>query len=362
MPEKTPNNKDNEVKKLEQNTETKKKPEPKETASNTDKATIPPRTNKAESKQGLSLVALALAIVALVLVLLGGYWLWNSANNQQAELAAQQQQLVEQFTQKVAALEQQNQTLNNELEKNANFFKKEQQRLADKIKDMGPVEEYRWRIKEAAELVTQAEQRLVLTASGDAALRLLERADKILAEDLHRSVLPLREQLLATISTMEAFASQDFTGHWLKLKNWEKTSVTLPLRTREKSMVLPEGDDDADLLTRITSRLPLEIRRPDEDLEVPLSDQAGLLAETLLAGALQEARLGLLQQQPEVYKEGLGTAKDVLKRFYKTSHAKVEQAMEQLDELAAMSVAVNPPELGEIVATFRRAAAEDGKQ
>src|SRR5699024_11637533 len=135
----------------------------------------------------------------------GGYWLWNSANNQQAELAEQQQQLVEQFTQKVAALEQQNQTLNNELEKNANFFKKEQQRLADKIKDMGPVEEYRWRIKEAAELVTQAEQRLVLTASGDAALRLLECADKILSEELDSTVLRMRVLLFATIFTFNVY-------------------------------------------------------------------------------------------------------------------------------------------------------------
>src|SRR5699024_11934023 len=42
-----------------------------------------------------------------------------------------------------------------------------------------------WRIEEAAELVTQAEQRLVLTADGEATLRLLKRADALLSKELH---------------------------------------------------------------------------------------------------------------------------------------------------------------------------------
>src|SRR5699024_1394235 len=361
MPDTTPKNNESEVKKTDNNTAAKaaeKKP-----AATTDNTAPPPSDNTAKHHtQSLSLIALVLAVVLLVVMLLGGYWLWQSNNSQQAATNAAQTKLSEGLNAQLAALKEANSALQSELKENASFFKKEQQRLADKIKEMGPVEEYRWRIKEAAELVTQAEQRLVLTADGAAALRLLERADAVLAEDLHRSGLPLREQLLATISNMEKFVGLDFTGHWLKLKNWEKASIDLPLRTRNKSMQLPEGEDDADLLARITSRLPLEIRRPDENLEVPLSDQAGLLAETLLAGAIQEARLGLLQQQPEVYKEGLGTAKTVLQRFYKTHDAAVVEALEKLAELAALEVTVNPPDLADTVAAFRRAAAEGGEQ
>lgn len=361
MSDTTPKNNENEVKKAAD--KAVENATPKQPTAEPDSATAPSSQNATKQPtQSLSLIALVLAIVLLVVMLLGGYWMWQSSNQQSAALKAQQEQLSERLNQQVAALEQQNSALQSELNENANFFKKEQQRLADKIKEMGPVEEYRWRIKEAAELVTQAEQRLVLTADGAAALRLLERADSVLAEDLHRSVLPLREQLLATIGKMEEFVGLDFTGHWLKLKNWEKASANLPLRTRKKSAALPEGEDDVDFLTRITSRLPLEIRRPEENLEVPLSDQAGLLAETLLAGAIQEARLGLLQQQPEVYKEGLGTAKDVLQRFYQTYDGQVKDAIAKLDELAALEVTANPPELADTVAAFRRAAAEGGEQ
>src|SRR5699024_1486098 len=118
----------------------------------------------------------------------------------------------------------------NDAQKKLASLTDEQQRVATRLQELEPKDAGFWRIEEAAELVTQAEQRLVLTADGEATLRLLKRADALLSKELHSSVLPLREQLLEGIAAMETFVGQDFTGHWLKLKNWEKHSQTLPLR------------------------------------------------------------------------------------------------------------------------------------
>src|SRR5699024_11025903 len=103
-------------------------------------------------------------------MLLGCYWLWQSNNSQQADTNAAQTKLSEGSNAERAAWKEANSALQSELKEDAIVFKKEQQRLTDKINEMGLVEEYRRRIKEAAELVTHAEQRLVLTADGAALL------------------------------------------------------------------------------------------------------------------------------------------------------------------------------------------------
>src|SRR5699024_6272489 len=125
-----------------------------------------------------------------------------------------------------------------------------------------------WRIEEAAELVTQAEQRLVLTADGEATLRLLKRADALLSKELHSSVLPLREQLLEGIAAMETFVGQDFTGHWLKLKNWEKHSQTLPFLSHEKKEEILEGEASNHGWRRLESHRQVKFRKPKTEFDL----------------------------------------------------------------------------------------------
>src|SRR5699024_11252243 len=73
----------------------------------------------------------------------------------------------------------------NDAQKKLASLTDEQQRVAERLQELEPKDAEFWRIEEAAELVTQAEQRLVLTADGEATLRLLKRADALLSKELH---------------------------------------------------------------------------------------------------------------------------------------------------------------------------------
>lgn len=320
---------------------------------------IPQPTSKPSKKRSASGIILWLLLV--VLLSLAGYWLWQQIEQQEQQLTAQQanHQALEQQLKTVLAHQRSNTSA---AQKKLASLTEEQQRLAERLQELEPKDAEFWRIEEAAELVTQAEQRLVLTADGEATLRLLKRADALLSKELHSAVLPLREQLLEGIAAMEAFVEQDFTGHWLKLKNWEKNSQELPLRNREKQVAIPEGETAEHWWQRVASHLPVQIRKPQTELDVPLTEQAELLAKTLLKSALQEARLGLLQQQNEIYQSGLASAKQTLTQYYRTDKTSVRDALVVLDELADLAVVVNPPQLAELVAEFRRAAAQGGAQ
>src|SRR5699024_8543865 len=315
-----------------------------------------PTPRKKRSAGGIILWLLLVMVMAVAM-----YWLWQQIEQQAQQLNAQQEshQTLERQLKTLLA-EQRSHT--NDAQKKLASLTDEQQRVAERLQELEPKDAEFWRIEEAAELVTQAEQRLVLTADGEATLRLLKRADALLSKELHSAVLPLREHLLEGIAAMEAFVAQDFTGHWLKLKNWEKQSQELPLRNREKQVAIPEGEAAEHWWQRVASHLPVQIRKPQTELDVPLTEQAELLAKTLLTSALQEARLGLLQQQNEIYQSGLANAKQTLTQYYRTDKTSVRDALVVLDELADLAVVVNPPQLAELVAEFRRAAAQGGAQ
>lgn len=311
---------------------------------------------KKSSKAGI-----ILWLLLLVALVLAGSWVWHQLERQEQQLVTQQE-AYQALEQQLNALRVEQRSSSQEGQKKLSSLAEEQQRLAARLQELEPKDAGFWRIEEAAELVTQAEQRLVLTADGEATLRLLKRADALLSKELHSSVLPLREQLLEGIAAMETFVGQDFTGHWLKLKNWEKHSQTLPLRNREKHVAIPEGEAAEHWWQRVASHLPVQIRKPQTELDVPLTERAELLAKMLLKSALQEARLGLLQQQNEIYQSGLASAKQTLTQYYRTDKTSVRDALVVLDELADVAVVVDPPQLAELVAEFRRAAAQGGVQ
>lgn len=320
-----------------------------------------PQAPKKTSTKRSSAMGVVLWLVLVLAVAFVSYFLWQKLEQQQQGLNAQQASY-NALERRLSALLADQQLQKADVAKQIALVSDEQQRLAERVLELEPKEAGFWRIQEAAELVTQAEQRLVLTADGEAALRLLKRADALLAKELHSSVLPLREALLEGIAALEGFVGQDFTGHWLKLKHWEKQSEALPLRNREKQVVIPEGEEAEHWWQRIASHLPVQVRKPQTELDIPLTEQTELLAKTLLVSALQEARLGLLQQQSEIYHSGLASAKQILQQYYRTDTHAVGDALLALDELTALSVMVNPPQLIELVALFRRAAAEGGTQ
>lgn len=314
-----------------------------------------PSPPKRKSSRGSSGFAKVLWVLLWIVLALGGFWLWQLLSAQDA-LLAEQTKANNALANQVERLTLQQERGQAEATQQLASLEEEQARLAERLQELEPKDAEFWRIEEAAELVTQAEQRLVLTKDGDAALRLLQRADALLSKELHSSVLPLREQLLDGIKAMEAFVDYDFTGQWLKLKQWEAQSEVLPLRNREKQVAIPEGEASEHWWERVMSHLPVEVRKPQTDLDVPLTEEAELLAKTLLRGAMQEARLGLLQQQKAIYQSGLDTAKQTLEYYYRTENSQVKQALKEIEALREADVAVNPPELSALVSAFREAA------
>src|SRR5690625_846630 len=141
-----------------------------------------PSPRKRKPSRGSSRFAKVLWVLLWIVLALGGFWLWQLLSAQDA-LLAEQAKANNALANQVERLTLQQERGQAEATQQLASLEEEQARLAERLQELEPKDAEFWRIEEAAELVTQAEQRLVLTKDGDAALRLLQRADALQSKE-----------------------------------------------------------------------------------------------------------------------------------------------------------------------------------
>jgi uncharacterized protein HemX len=225
---------------------------------------------------------------------------------------------------------------------------------------------YRGLVQESADAVLAetesvlmlASQQLALGADTRIAVAALQELDARLARQKDASLTPLRRSLLGDIERLKAHPAADISGMSARIDSLLGLVEQLPLvatvvpRSRPGDVNAPSrpGGFEEGLASTGINRLKEElqklirVRRVDEpDAPLLAPDQAYFLRENVRL-TLLSARLGLLARNDLQFKTDLSRAIDWLTRYYDTENRLVRGALDQLAQLRAAQLLLEPPQ------------------
>ena len=130
--------------------------------------------------------------------------------------------------------------------------------------------------------------------------------------------------------------------------------VNMPLSARPPSgfdRAFAEPDDVEPGLGRVWASLKsalqgmISIEKRDDALNRQLSGEEERLIRRNLELQLGSARLALLREQGEPYRQGLAAARDLLQRYFDTADAQVVSSLALLEELLLVDVQPARPDI-----------------
>ena len=222
-----------------------------------------------------------------------------------------------------------------------------------------------WLINEAISLASLAEQQLQLTADAEAAARLLQAADEVLARSEDTAMLPLREALAADIASLNAAGRVDMTGLLLRLGGLQRQVADLILPERARGTepdVVAEDSADATAWERFLARLPVRVRTHEGRAPVPLDAESRQVLRLALESTLQEARLSLLQGRAEVFDDALSRADAMAAEWFSEHDPAVQAFRDALNDIAQVPVARALPDIGAGLAALTQARTARGAE
>jgi uroporphyrin-3 C-methyltransferase len=208
----------------------------------------------------------------------------------------------------------------------------------------------RWLRAEAQYLLGVANVELTLGGHFENAIAALEMADAKLRELGNPGFTPVRETISDELQRLRAVPLPDVEGLSLTIGNLARRVDALPLTAGlperyERAVVEPDELEPG--LARAWASLKsalkgmISIEQTGANVSRALSGEDGRMVRRNLELQLASARLGLLREQSEAYRQGLSTARDLLQRYFDRSDGQVISALALLDEL--LTVDVRPP-------------------
>jgi uroporphyrin-III C-methyltransferase len=222
-----------------------------------------------------------------------------------------------------------------------------------------------WRLAEAEFLLRLANHRLLLERDAALAARMLEAADRVLAEIDDPALHPVRTRLAEDRSSLERVPRADVDGMFLRLDALKPAIAQLPLRVPEfvaartpEPAHEPESESgELRLWEQLTARLSrlFEFRRHDEDQPRPLlgPDQA-LFIDMNLRLMLERAQLALLRDDDVVFASSLQSARGWLLDYLDPNHPAVRHMVAELDALAVPELTARLPDISGALTELRR--------
>jgi uncharacterized protein HemX len=235
---------------------------------------------------------------------------------------------------------------------------------------------YRGLVQESADAVLAetesvlmlASQQLVLGADTRIAVAALQEVDARLGRQKDPTLTPLRRALVSDIERLKAHPAADISGMSARLDSLIGLVEQLPLvssvlpRSRSTDPNSPGRSGGADeglaasglaLLKEELQKL-IRVRRVDEpDAPLLAPDQAYFLRENMRL-MLLNARLGLLGRNDLQFKTDLNRAIEWLNRYYDTDNRLVKGSLEQLNQLRAAKLMLEPPQPAESLREVRK--------
>jgi uroporphyrin-3 C-methyltransferase len=322
----------------------------------------PPRQTK-KSGNGILWFVVIILFLLIGAVAGAGYWVYEqqqsvqqassttlTANNQQLQkLSADKQQL----TSIVAAVENQNTTLNERVSKLASENAILTQRLDATLEQMNNMEGRRpsdWLIAEADYLVRMAGRKLWLENDVRTAILLLVNADKRLKSLADPSVLPVRAALAEDIQSLQQLNPVSPSSVALALTGMVAQIDKLPLNKFEKPVdvdandnALSESTDDwQENLAKVWQNLKdsfLTVKTIEGPVEPVLSLEAQFLLKEQLRLQLMHAQSAALKGDEGLYNQSLQYAQTILIEKFDINKSQVSGFVSAIQNLMDTDVA-----------------------
>ena len=229
----------------------------------------------------------------------------------------------------------------------------------------------RWLRGEAEYLLSVANAELALGGRFEGASAALEMADDKLRELGNPGFTPVREAIADELQRLRAVSLPDVEGLSLTMGSLARQIDTMPLASRPPDVYEQTRSDPDDVepgLQRAWASLKsalkgmISIERRDAPVARVLSSDEERLVRRTLELELSAARLALLREQGEPYRQGLTTAKDVLQRYFDTADAQVVSALALLEELLTMDIQPARPDISGSLTLLRQLSGQEDRR
>ncbi|MGB1466116.1 MAG: uroporphyrinogen-III C-methyltransferase [Alcanivorax nanhaiticus] len=248
----------------------------------------------------------------------------------------------------------------------AAFEKKQAEQAAQRVKDQAVLTDMKtggqklWLINEARALASLASQRLLLTQDAQAARRLLEAADGVLARIDDPTVLTARQALAVDMDKLSRAGKVDVQGMVLQLGALRQTVAELAVPVEEAPPERDMPDTSQPWWQDMLDRMPVNIRHHEGRVPLPLSAEQASLVRLTLDGSLQQAQLALMQGRGEAYQQALTNAELTLKEWFRNDDPRASHMREVIGEMGGRQMAYALPEIGAGLAAIEALKRKEG--
>ena len=330
-----------------------------------------PRDDQTRSERPVARAPLVLSLLALGLSIglaATAYFSWHELQQLVGAQSGTEARLENRIEPLRASLDSVERTLRDERRQIDGQLKKlagKQQSVGDQVSVLAALvgrSEQGWSLAEVEYLLRIANQRLQLQRDLKTAQLALQAADARLLELADPQFLKVREQLARELESLRAVDPVDVDGISAKLGALMETIDELVVRgskyqPAEKTETVASGtaatvQDWRELPALLWSSLSglFRIREHDKPVSPMLPPEREYFLRENLRLQLSAARLALLRDDSVQYRATLTTAADWLEAYFAAEDARVNELREQLEQLSAIDVA---PQLPDISASLR---------
>lgn len=351
---------------------------------------------------GTSKLATVINIITLLIVLGGGFWLWQALQAVDAEQAQRSQAWesgLEQQENRILALQeaveqagrgsdalrqdirQELSTARSDVQQLLSDFDQRQQQHLQRLDDRLDAQQQRllrlsttdredWLLSEALHLLRFANQRILIERSPENAIALLESADQLLQQAMGGSgdaeLFAIRKSIRSEITALKLVKTPDKTGNYARLAGLVEHLDGLPARgglplgqAFTDSSAAREPEEASNWREKLWQEIKslagvfddyVRVQDADTPTEL-LTDQAALqLVRMNLHLLVDQAQAALIREEEPLYQDSLGKIRAFLVQYYESS-AERDALEGMIDELSQVPVA---PDMPDVSGSFRR--------
>ena len=221
----------------------------------------------------------------------------------------------------------------------------------NRVANQAPPSQAEWKFAELEYLLRIANHRVLMEQDADGARRLLETADAIVAELDDFGLHEVRAQLADEILALKRLGQNDVQGLFLRLEAVKRNLDGLPLRAPEylqnPPVAVSEADEQRSVLEAFAERMGsyLRFRQLETAIQPLLPPEEIRYLELNLRLMLEQAQLGALRGQPEVFNQSLDNAIEWLSEYLDADAPAVADVVAELTALRKISVARDLPDI-----------------
>lgn len=236
----------------------------------------------------------------------------------------------------------------------------EQQRLAQSLSGVLGKSREDWRLAEAEHLLRLAMLRLSALQDVSSATALVQGADDILRAQDDPQAFAARGELIKVLEALRSLPQVDRSGLFLQLGALRNQvselqrlapEYILPAET-ESTVTASDSSRWADLWAELSRYVRLDLHA-DQDVRPQLAGQSLAQVRLTLALALEQAQWGALNGQPEVYRQALVAARDVLDNYFDRDNHAIQAMQQRIGELQQQPVVTELPKLDTALNTLQ---------